>query len=185
LREVLRQIKAECGISTSDTYIDKRIAARAAIRLQQQSAAATRSLPPVSAKRLKQQPAAATRSPLPVITLYEDDDEDGDLTPEDFEGHDRIQVDKKATQSRSDKMKARWQNPKRRSILTGQWTDPKRRPRSLAILLARLNKMWADPIFKAKMSEMAIKQWRDFMHSRQKWQRQAQRDGTILNTGTK
>jgi hypothetical protein len=166
LRGVLRQIKAECRISTSHTYIDKMIAARAAKRLQQQS-------------------AAATRSPLPVITLDEDDDEDGDLTPEDFEGHARIQVDKKATQSRSDKIKAHWQDPERRSILTGQWTDFERRPRSLAILLARLNKMWADPTFKAKMSEMAKKQWRDFMHSRQEWQRQAQRDGTILNTGTK
>jgi hypothetical protein len=170
LREVLRQMRAS-GINTCDTFINKRIASRAAKRLQ---ALVAPKLPSSSANAKRPRLRAATNvlQPTAAPAVIDLDSDDDDVTPEDFEGHVRIRVDKEVTQSRSDSMKAVWQDPEMRSRLLAHRADPKSRaklsaalkknwadPEYAARISAALKKKWADPEYAAKMSTAAKKKW--------------------------
>lgn len=160
LRKVLREMRIS-GINTSDKFIDERIAARAAKRLQSN-----------------------------VISLVSDDESDNDAaqatnwTPEDLEGHDRLRVDKEAvslSQRFSDHMKAVWSDPEFRaqrsesakemwkdptyrahqsSASTARWEDPEQRAQHSRIMTA----VWEDDDYKERASAAMKLRWRDPMY---------------------
>jgi hypothetical protein len=141
-------VKDKSGIKTCDAYIDKRISARAASRLQPP---AKRAQPRTTADCPQPTTHCARPTAPPLINNLESDDEDGEeegfhnLTPEDFEGHTRIRVDRHlidacyTDQMRSDK-RSRLASKGRRRI-SAYYGDPKRRGQFLAELSAYASKL--------------------------------------------